>query len=60
MGDLAPHLHRGASQLAKMVRWNVAAGNLEEVAIGSWIETKRWSCRGDLNRFMIVSRRRID
>jgi hypothetical protein len=31
MGDLAPHLHRGASQLALMARWNVVAGNLEEV-----------------------------
>ena len=31
MDDLAPHLHRGASQLAIMVRSNVVAGNLEEV-----------------------------
>jgi hypothetical protein len=27
--------------------------------MGSWIETKRCSCRGDLNRFMIRSRRLV-
>jgi hypothetical protein len=35
MSDFTPHLHRGPSQLAMMVRWNIGAGNVEEV--GDWI-----------------------
>ncbi|MBB3456482.1 hypothetical protein FHT86_004790 [Rhizobium sp. BK313] len=35
MSDFTPHLHRRPLQLAMMVRWNIGAGNVEEV--GDWI-----------------------
>jgi hypothetical protein len=31
MSDFTPHLHRRSSKLAMMVRWNIVAGNVEEV-----------------------------
>jgi hypothetical protein len=35
MRNLVPHLHRSFSQLAIVVRWNIMAGDVEEV--GNWI-----------------------
>ena len=46
-----------AERNSTAVVWSRRRG--KRFAMGSWTERKRWTCRGDLNRFMIRSRRRV-
>jgi hypothetical protein len=58
-GDLGPGRKCLGAGDSMIDGWEIVAGKVEEIGDLVWIDRNLWTCRGDLNLFIIRSRRLV-